>query len=96
MSKTLQPQSSLWRATHPLTATPTTSGRATSLRELADALLVATGSSTEVEFISDQAPGNPVHWYGDTAKAQALGVTLDTPLATGLEATVRWLSESRA
>jgi UDP-glucose 4-epimerase len=72
------------------------SGRATSLRELADALLVATGSNTEVEFISDQAPGNPVHWYGDTAKAQSLGVALNTPLAIGLEATVRWLSESPA
>ena len=72
------------------------SGRGTSLRELADALLIATGSDAEAQFISDQAPGNPVHWYGDGAKAAALGITLDTPLGVGLEATVRWLSALRS
>jgi len=72
------------------------SGRATTLRELADALLEATGSHTEALFVSDQAPGNPVHWYGDAAKAAALGVTLDTPLAKGLDATARWLEMSRS
>jgi UDP-glucose 4-epimerase len=72
------------------------SGRATSLRELADALLQAAGSTSSAVFIADQAPGNPKHWYGDTSLAASLGVSLDTPLAAGLAATVRWLVASRA
>jgi len=72
------------------------SGRATTLRALADALLEAAGSNTEALFVSEQTPGNPVHWYGDAAKAAALGVTLDTPLAEGLDATARWLEMSRS
>jgi len=70
------------------------SGRATSLRELADALLQATGSTAKAVFVRDQAPGNPNHWYGDTSKAASLGVTLDTPLLRGLATTARWLAES--
>jgi len=70
------------------------SGRATSLRELADALLDAAGSTAAAVFVGDQAPGNPAHWYGDTSKAASLGVTLDTPLQRGLTATVRWLAKS--
>lgn len=72
------------------------SGRATSLRELADALLEATGSGATAEFVGDQAPGNPSHWYGETSKAASLGVTLDTPLSHGLAATVRWLADVRS
>jgi UDP-glucose 4-epimerase len=71
------------------------SGRATSLRELADALLDATGSATQAVFTQNQSPGNPTHWYGDASKAASLGVTLDTPLRHGLTATLRWLTESR-
>lgn len=70
------------------------SGRATSLQELTNALLDATGSTTPAVFVGDQPPGNPVHWYGDTSKAAALGVTLRTPLGRGIDATVRWLRES--
>ena len=72
------------------------SGRPTSLRELADALLLATGSSAEAVFVGDQAPGSPAHWYGDASKAASLGVSLDTPLPRGLAATVRWLTEARS
>ena len=72
------------------------SGRATSLRELADALLEATGSGATAMFAGDQPPGNPSHWYGDASKAASLGVTLDTPLSHGLAATVRWLTDVRS
>jgi UDP-glucose 4-epimerase len=68
------------------------SGRATSLRELADALLFAAGAAGSARFVGDQERGNPAHWCGDTSKAASLGVTLDTPLARGLEKTVRWLA----
>jgi len=68
------------------------SGHATSLRELADALLVATGVGSVARFVGDQAPGNPAHWCGDTSKAASLGVTLDTPLARGLAKTVQWIA----
>jgi UDP-glucose 4-epimerase len=71
------------------------SGRPTSLRELADALLHATESAASAVFVGDQAPGNPNHWYGDVAKAASLGVTLDTPLRRGLMATLRWLTDSQ-
>jgi UDP-glucose 4-epimerase len=67
------------------------SGRGTSLRELADALLEASGSDAGVQFVGERAPGNPSHWYGDAAKAAALGVTFDTTLRDGLAATIEWL-----
>jgi UDP-glucose 4-epimerase len=70
------------------------SGRGTSLRELADALLHATGSRAEALFVGADAPGNPAHWYGDTSKTASLGVTLDTALEVGLAETVRWLAHS--
>jgi UDP-glucose 4-epimerase len=68
------------------------SGRATSLRELADALLFAAGAAGSVRFVGDQARGNPAHWCGDTSKAASLGVTLNTPLRQGLAETVRWMA----
>ena len=67
------------------------SGRPTSLRELADALLQATGSAASAVFVSDQVPGNPNHWYGDPSKAASLGVTLDTALVRGLAETASWV-----
>jgi UDP-glucose 4-epimerase len=70
------------------------SGRATSLRELADALQQASGSAVKAVFVREQAPGNPDHWYGDTTKTAALGVALDTPLPDGIAETVRWLARS--
>ena len=69
------------------------SGRATSLRKLAAALLHAARSTAEAQFVDDQVPGNPAHWYGDTSKAASLGVTLDTALSQGLDATTRWLTD---
>jgi UDP-glucose 4-epimerase len=68
------------------------SGHATSLRELADALLVASGVASAAVFVGDQDPGNPAHWCGDTSKAASLGVTLDTTLARGLAKTVQWIA----
>jgi UDP-glucose 4-epimerase len=70
------------------------SGRATSLRELADALLHAARSPAPAVFVGEQPAGNPAHWCGDTSKAASLGVALTTPLAAGLAATVQWLTES--
>jgi UDP-glucose 4-epimerase len=70
------------------------SGRATSLRDLVGALQRATGSAGDAVFVGDQAPGNPVHWYGDTSRAASLGVSLNTPLVHGLDETARWLAES--
>jgi len=70
------------------------SGRATSLQELFGGLRDAAGYDAEAVFIQGQAPGNPAHWYGDPSKAASLGVTMDTPLASGLAATAVWLKES--
>jgi UDP-glucose 4-epimerase len=66
-------------------------GRATTLGELAVAIVKFAGFAQEISF-ADEAPGHdPVAWIGDPARANALGIACDTSLEEGLEATVAWL-----
>jgi UDP-glucose 4-epimerase len=67
------------------------SGVETTLGELADLLIEATGGAQRAEFSGVVRPGDPWRWVGDPSRAQALGVACDTPLAAGLTLTAEWL-----
>jgi UDP-glucose 4-epimerase len=69
------------------------SGRGTSLGELAAALVQATGRRVEVRFTGDVRPGDPLRWEGDQRRSAALGARCDMPLAEGLRRTVAWFRE---
>jgi UDP-glucose 4-epimerase len=66
------------------------SGRATTLGELADELIKASAPRTAVEFTGEVRPGDPLRWEGSPERARALGVDVSTPLASGLARTVEW------
>jgi len=65
-----------------------------SVREVADAVLTATGSSSELLFV-DERPGQVDRHIGSTEKAELLtGWRARTGFDTGLERTVAWYREN--
>lgn len=66
-------------------------GAPTTLGELAQAIVAASGLSTEVRFSGALRVGDPLHWHGDARRALALGARFDTPLEDGLRRTLEWL-----
>lgn len=71
------------------------SGRKTTLRELVEAIVEATGLDASFEFRGELRPGDPLRWDGDPSRAHALGARFDTPLAEGLRRTFEWLAATR-
>jgi UDP-glucose 4-epimerase len=69
-------------------------GRATSLEELVGTILSVTGIDAEVQFTGDLRPGDPKHWFGDPARARALGAKCTTSLEEGLRQTNDWFLAS--
>jgi UDP-glucose 4-epimerase len=66
-------------------------GTAISLNALAHAVLEATGSESLVHH-AEARPGDILHSRADTTRlAETLGLSLGSPLVTGLAATARWL-----
>ena len=66
------------------------SGRAVTLKKLAETLVEVGSFDAEVRFTGDLRPGDPMCWEGDPRRAAALGAVCGTSLRTGLEATIRW------
>ena len=67
------------------------SGRGTTLGELAAAIVTLIGSSTEISFAETPPGHDPIAWIGDPGRVNALGISCDTVLEEGLQATVAWL-----
>jgi len=66
-------------------------GQATTLAELAAAVVTAAGAAKRVRFTGGARPGDPTTWCGDASRARALGVELPTELEDGLRRTAAWL-----
>lgn len=72
------------------------SGQATTIGELATAIVEVMGLDTSLAFSGQVRPGDPLMWLGDPSKAAQLGVTCPTPLLDGLRLTADWLVGSAA
>jgi UDP-glucose 4-epimerase len=70
------------------------SGRATSLDELATALGRVTGRRAEVRFTGALRRGDPLRWEGDPRRSAALGASCRTSLDEGLRQTVAWFRDA--
>lgn len=70
-------------------------GRALSVREIAQALLVALGLELELRFNGEDRQGDPKHYQADTRRAQALGVIPEVRFEDGVSAYARWFRTVR-
>ena len=70
------------------------SGHGTTLRELAEAVLAATGVEKQLEFQTEIRPGDPDRYVGSPDLLAGLGIRLTTRLEDGLLATTTWLREA--
>jgi UDP-glucose 4-epimerase len=65
-------------------------GRATSVRELAEGLLAALGSEADVRFNGETKAGDPTTLVADTSRAHAFGFTPAVTLEQGLADYAAW------
>ena len=72
-------------------------GRQTRVRDMAEAILAATGSRSELQYAPRRSWDHSLRRQADIGKAQSiLGLDPQVTLEAGLESTVRWFHEARA
>lgn len=65
-------------------------GRETTIAELASLLISAMGMKTEAKFDGHTRPGDPLNWRADVSKLQALGFVPLVTLEKGLAGVAAW------
>ena len=68
-------------------------GKATTIRHLADLLQESLGKPTQVEYPASFRPGEVRHIVADVSGLAELGFRAECPLSDGLKAYIEWLSE---
>ncbi len=66
-------------------------GRAITIRELADLMIEKLGGKKSIRFTGQIKSGDPNCWQADTRWVNALGMTSWLPIETGIENYVNWL-----
>jgi UDP-glucose 4-epimerase len=72
------------------------SGAETTIRELAQLLLHALGSDTEVVFQGVEREGDPLRWRADVTRLHSLGWNPSIPFDAGVASYARWVREQLA
>lgn len=65
-------------------------GRETTIAELANLLIAATGANVEAQFDGNARPGDPLNWRADVSKIQELGFEPSVSLEKGLADVAAW------
>jgi UDP-glucose 4-epimerase len=69
------------------------SGAETSIRQLAEMVLRALGSSVAPAFNGARRAGDPMNWRANTGRLQTLGFSPSVSLADGIARSVRWQAQ---
>jgi UDP-glucose 4-epimerase len=71
------------------------SGQTTTIKEVISLLAKALTSETEIQFNKNVKPGDPLYYWSDIAKAQAIGWSPTVKLSDGIKRYAKWFLHQR-